>query len=476
VPEAGLENVIPLALVNTNRVRPPIAPLGIEYLAEYLSTAGYEPDLLDLCWEEDWRKGMGRFFSGREYQVVGFSLRNTDDCAFSTKHSFLPEFLEMIRYARELSGAFFMIGGVGFSTMPEPILEATGVEAGVLGSGEQTTRMLLECLDNDGSWHEVQGLIHRTGGRWTQNAQPRGRKLDLPTMSRRWLDNPRYFREGGQAGVETKRGCPWRCIYCCEPLAKGSTVRTRPAQEVGDELASLLDQGIDHIHTCDSEFNLPPDHALTVCEEILRRGMGGRLRWYAYCTPAPFPRELAALMARSGCVGINFGMDSGDAVMLRRLGRRYGPEELLETVRSCREEGIVVMLDLLFGSPGESRDSVIRTVDIARESGAERIGISAGVRVWPGTPLAAEITGEELSQGLRGGRDPLDPLFFIEPSLGDEMFELLDRRIGGDERFFFFNPAEASQNYNYNDNEVLVNAILGGYRGAYWDILRRLSR
>ena len=464
-----------LALVNTNRVRPPIAPLGIEYLAEYLSAAGYEPDLLDLCWEEDWREAMRRFFSKREYRVVGFSLRNTDDCAFTTKHSFMPEFIDMTGYARELSDALFVIGGVGFSTMPEPVLDACGADAGVAAGGERPMLRLLQCLEEGGSWHRVPGLIHPVGDQWERNALSSAGALDLPPMKRRRLDNPRYFREGGQAGFETKRGCPWRCVYCCEPLAKGNSVQARSPREVGEELTALIDQGIDHVHTCDSEFNLPPEHATAVCEEIIRRGIGDRLSWYAYCTPAPFPEELAGLMARSGCVGINFGMDSGDACMLRRLGRPYGPEDLLETVRLCQRQGIVIMLDLLLGSPGESLESVNRTIDLARESGAECIGVSTGVRVWAGTPLAAETGEVPLSHGLIGGQGVFDPLFFIEPSLGDDIFGLIDRRIGGDERFFFFNPAETSKNYNYNGNEVLVDAIKRGYRGAYWDILRRLS-
>jgi hypothetical protein len=47
--------------------------------------------------------------------------------------------------------------------------------------------------------------------------------------------------------------------------------------------------------------------------------------------------------------------------------------------------------------------------------------------------------------------------------------------IGGDERFFFASPDEVSQNYNYNENSVLVEAIKKGYRGAFWDILRKIK-
>jgi radical SAM superfamily enzyme YgiQ (UPF0313 family) len=464
-----------IALINTNRIRPPIAPIGLEYLAETLAHEGYEPQLLDLCWEDDWKAGMARFFGEREYDVVGFSLRNTDDCAYTSRHSFMPEFLDMIRFARGLSGGLLVVGGVGFSTLPGAVLEACGADAGVHGQGEEAMLALLRCLERGRSWRNMPGILLPDRPKDYRPPRPTAGRAELPAMSRRWLDNARYFREGGQAGIETKRGCPWRCTYCCEPLAKGTSVQARDPGKVAEELGALLEQSIDHIHTCDSEFNLPPEHGLEVCREIASRGLGDRLRWYAYCTPVPFSRELARSMREAGCVGINFGADSGDPDMLGRLGRGYGPEQILDTVRYCRDEGITVMLDLLFGAPGESAESIERTIELVKRSGAACFGISTGVRVWPGTPIARTVRHGALGEGLVGEKNPLDPVFFIEPSLGEGIFDHIDRRIGGDERFFFFNPNNADQNYNYNGNEVLMQAIECGYRGAYWDILRRLA-
>ena len=51
---------------------------------------------------------------------------------------------------------------------------------------------------------------------------------------------------------------------------------------------------------------------------------------------------------------------------------------------------------------------------------------------------------------------------------------ILDEQIANDPRFLFFNPDDPGKNYNYNANQVLVEAIRDGYRGAYWDILRRI--
>jgi radical SAM superfamily enzyme YgiQ (UPF0313 family) len=464
-----------IALINSNRIRPPIAPIGLEYIAETLIHHGYVPDLLDLTWEPDWPLAMRRFFSVREYDMVGVTLRNTDDCAFTSRHSFLPEIMDMLERLQGLTDAFIVLGGVGFSAMPGPILRSCSVDAGVLGPGEETVLHLLQSMAGGAERSNIptdsRGLAHRPLYR---PAPSRG-MVKLPPMRRRWLDNVRYFREGGQAGIETKRGCPWQCAYCCEPLAKGKSVQVRPPSDVAEELGSLLEQGIDHLHTCDSEFNLPMEHALRVCEEILERGLGDRLRWYAYCTPVPFSEELARLMKKSGCVGVNFGADSGDEALLRSLSRGYRAEDVIRTVRLCREQGIIVMLDLIFGSPGENAGSIAATMEMVKRSGAERIGISTGVRVWPGTGIASLVLEGGDADGMIGGDSALDPLYFIEPSLSDTLFDLINRHIGGDERFFFFNPDDSEQNYNYDGNEVLVDAIGRGYRGAYWDILRRLA-
>jgi radical SAM superfamily enzyme YgiQ (UPF0313 family) len=233
----------------------------------------------------------------------------------------------------------------------------------------------------------------------------------------------------------------------------------RPPVAVADELERLLEQGIDHLHTCDGEFNLPAWHALEVCGEITRRGLGTKLRWYAYCTPAFFSRELAAAMREAGCAGIDFGADNGDAAMLERLRRGFTPDDILNAARWSKEVGMSVMLDLLLGSPGETRESLIRSMELMKRSQADRVGVSVGVRVYPGTQLARQV----------------EPGVFLEPQVAPFVYELLDTLIGDDPRFLFFDPSKPDKNYNYNANQRLVAAIAQGYRGAYWDILRRLE-
>ncbi|MCC7176190.1 MAG: radical SAM protein [Bryobacterales bacterium] len=451
-----------VALVNTNRVQPPIAPIGLDYVAEALAAAGDEVSLLDLCWEPDPAQAVRRFFNGQDFGLAGITLRNTDDCGYLTRHSFLPEFVEIMAAVRAATDAKIVVGGVGFSVMPEAVLGLSGADAGIWGDGEFAFAEMARLLESGQDWRKTPGLIWCEGAEYRRTAPVTRGLGDLPAMRRRWVDNRRYFEQGGQAGFEGKRGCGAACVYCADPAAKGRTTRVRPAAAVADEVEQLLAQGIDHLHTCDSEFNLPPWHAHEVCEELARRGVGGRLRWYAYCAPAPFSRQLASAMQRAGCAGINFGADSGDPEMLARLGRGFKPEDILNAARWTRECGMAVMLDLLLGAPGETAESLARTVELVRKAEPDRAGVSVGVRVYPGTRLAESLPPEGAQSG-----------FFLEPAVAPFIFKLLDELIGDDGRFLFFDPGRPEKNYNYNANRRLTEAIRTGYRGAYWDILRR---
>ena len=454
-----------VALVNTNRMQPPIAPIGLDYLAEALNAAGHSVELLDLCWEDDACAAISRFLGGADFGLIGVTLRNTDDCGFTSRQSFLPEFADLLETIRGRTGAPIVLGGVGFSVMPGRILSLSNAGLGVWGEGEFVLPELATRLERKQEWRDLPNLLWRRDGAWQQNPPSTWPLAGLPAMSRRWVDNRRYFRHGGQAGFETKRGCSGRCVYCADPVAKGTRTRTRPPGAVADELERLLEQGIDHFHTCDGEFNLPPWHATQVCREIVRRGTGDRMRWYAYCSPAPFSRELARAMREAGCAGINFGADSGDRNMLRRLGRSFTPADILNATRRAKEAGMAVMLDLLLGSPGETRESLVRTVELMKQADPDRVGVSVGVRVYPGTELARQLP--------TGGEEPFEPVFFLEPQVAPFVFELLDTLIGDDRRFLFFDPSRPDRNYNYNANQRLIEAIGRGFRGAYWDILRR---
>jgi len=470
-----------VVLVNTNRLRPAVAPVGLDYVADVLGAQGTAVRLVDLCFEADPEGAVVEALSRGEPTLVGLTLRNTDDCYLASGEDFLPGFARTVELVRKHTGAPVVIGGSGYSVFAAGILEASGADYGILGDGEVALAMLAAELASGGEPGRLPGLVWRDGGRVRVNPPWLGPLEGLPRRERRLLNNERYFAEGGQAGIETKRGCDRGCIYCADPLGKGRRVRARSPEQVADEFEVLLGRGIDHFHLCDSEFNVPVEHALAVCAELSRRGIGERARWYTYATPAGFTAEVAAAMRRAGCVGVNFGADSGDDRMLAALGRDFRAEDLACTAQACRDAGLVFMYDLLLGGPGETRESAAATIELMKRLSPDRVGVSLGVRVYAGTGLSELVSDEgpmARNPNLRGqveGNDGfLKPVFYLSAALGDDAAGYVAELVGGDRRFFFPTAEAGTEAYNYSDNERLVEAIREGYRGAYWDILRRL--
>lgn len=458
-------------LVNTNRMKPAIAPVGLDYLADSLWAAGHNTRLLDLCFSEDVTANIAAACSAFAADVIGVTLRNTDDCYYTSQAFFLPEIKRIVELLRQHCAAPIVLGGVGFSIMPAAVMEFCGADFGIAGDGETAFVEFLRALEHGDAWETVPNLLFRDNGVVRRNRVEFADLSALPSRRRTFVDNRRYFVTGGQAGFETKRGCPMPCIYCADPVAKGNKTRVRPPRAVAEELAALLAQGVDCFHTCDSEFNLPADHAVEVCRAIVRAGLGEKIRWYAYCAPKPFDDDMAALFQRAGCVGIDFGADSGNDAMLARLGRAFRVEDLADTAQICRRRGIRFMFDLLVGGPGETRQTLEETITLMRRLQPDCIGVSIGMRVYEGTPAAALLRAE---RGSQVELDLLRPAFYVSPALGPEIVEVMRDLVAGDPRFFLPTVSPDNANYNYNDNTALVQAIANGARGAYWDILRRL--
>ncbi len=471
-----------ILLVNSNLMQPPIAPIGLDYIAGYLEVAGHQVELLDLCFEANPDAAIAaRLARGSQPQIIAITLRNTDDCYCASRQSFLPQFRGIIQALRaRCREALMVVGGVGFSLMPRAILADAPGCVGIVGDGELSLAAIGSAVDRDGDIWRAPGLVGFTaGGEWRAQSAARGPVHNIPT-SRSWVDNRRYFAEGGQGGIETKRGCAGRCIYCADPIAKGRRYRLRPPAQVAQEAQSLLAQGVDVLHTCDSEFNLPPRHALAVCQELVRRRLGERLRWYAYCSPEAMTPELAAAMRRAGCVGINFGTDSACDAMLRRLGRGFTAADIRRVREICRTAGITCMFDLLLGGPGETRETTAETIRVMRETEPDAVGVAIGLRIYPGTGLARTAAAEGITPDnpnlvgqVADNPEFARPVFYLSAALGPDYPPLLHDKLRGDPRFFLGGSGDETD-YNYNANDALVEAIKAGARGAYWDILRRL--
>jgi tryptophan 2-C-methyltransferase len=475
-----------LVLVNSNRLEPPIAPLGLDYVANAARDCSVPTEVIDLGLAEGrWATELARL-GALSPRLVGVSLRNVDDCFWPSATSYLPEACQIIERVRELTDAPIVVGGVGFSIFGQGVLSAVGADFGIRGDGECATIDLYRTLSQPARWSEVEGLIWSYRGAWLSNPLGTSEAMDRAHL-RDQVDNRHYLRRGGQIGIETKRGCPRKCVYCADPIAKGARVRCRPPELVADEFETLLGQGIDVFHLCDSEFNVPRAHALAVCDALIRRAIGERMQFYAYLAVRPFDFELAMAMKRAGCAGINFTGDSGSDDMLLRYRAAHRQAHLAEAVRLCRTVGITCMIDLLLGGPGETPETLMETIQFVKRIDPDCVGAALGVRLYPHTLTAQMLerdgtleSGAGIRRRYQGPIELMMPTFYVSPSLGSHPARLVREVIASDPRFF--PPADDSRSpdggddHNYSDNSSLSEAIARGARGAYWDILRRERR
>jgi tryptophan 2-C-methyltransferase len=477
-----------LTLVNTNRMSPTIAPLGLEYVGSAAQAAGLPVDILDLGLSNTPKQAIQPYLSLNTPRLVGLSFRNVDDCFWPSAQGFVSQLTQIVQEIRQASEAPIVLGGVGYSIFPGRLLAHTGVDFGIHGDGEQAIVSLYQQLRGARRFDTVPGLLWRKQEKLMSNAPAWPKSLSIPT-TREFIDNRSYFQTGGQMGLETKRGCPRNCLYCADPLAKGQSTRVRAPVEVADEAEALLAQGIDVLHLCDAEFNIPHSHALAVCQEFVRRGLGNKLRWYAYLSVIPFDHELANAMRQAGCVGIDFTTDAACASMLEVYNQPYVREDIAQAVKLCHDNGITVMTDLLLGGPGETPETLAETIAFMKKIKPHGVGAGLGLRIYPGTPMDTRLHKQgpleenpNIKRKYDGPIDLLKPTFYISQELGAQPALLIKDLIGEDGRFFAPTPEipvgqsghAGSEDHNYNDNRELTDAIAQGARGAYWHIMLRL--
>ena len=119
------------------------------------------------------------------------------------------------------------------------------------------------------------------------------------------------------------------------------------------------------------------------------------------------------------------------------------------------------MYDLLLGGPGETDETLKETIDLMKETQPSRVGVSAGVRIYPRTPLAEMVRKDGISEdnpclfgNIEDNEDFFRPIFYISPNIGREIHSRVSELIGGDDRFLIGSQDDITENYNYNDNSI----------------------
>ncbi len=210
-------------LINPNRLRPRIPPIGLDYIYDGLAERAH--DVLYFDFGTQAPGDLKHLIRKYNPDIIGISVRNLDDVTITRKQEFITPLQKLVQSLRRLSTAKIVLGGIGFTFMPRELMIATGADFGITGDGEKTLPTLLDDLEIP---DKIPGLFYSVSGKVLQTAPLKTafHALDgIPASKRALVDYRRYNEFGSAANVQTQRGCDRRCIFCPEPHASGPTVR-----------------------------------------------------------------------------------------------------------------------------------------------------------------------------------------------------------------------------------------------------------
>ena len=449
---------------------PPVTPLGLAYVASAARDYGHNVNLVDLNFSENYKNDIKNAVSKCSPNVIGISIRNIDNVTMLHSVYFLPKIQEIISYCRNVSIAPIILGGPGFSMMPKEIMQATNADYGIIGEGEIALCNLLKCIQQKKRPHRIPGVIFKDKNKFVKTT-PRNmssEQLNELTMPARDLfDNARYLQDGGMGNIQTKRGCNHQCIYCTYPIIEGRKLRFRRPEKVVDEIEMLKQVGIDYLHFTDSTFNNPNDHAYAICNEMIRRKLS--IQYTPYMTPFSPSKELFNLLKKTGCDGITFGVDALSEKMLLGLKKGFKVAHVHQAARYCKEVDIPCSLSLLFGGPGESKETVLESLENIEKIKPVASSAMVGIRCYPRTPLW-EIARQE--GVITSDSNMLEPFYYVSPSIDKEWLIETIQEYDEEHNDFFIPTSEKGM----HTNDLVVQIYREGFRGPFWEVAKELKR
>lgn len=373
----------------------PVYPLGMGIVARVLTEAGVEVVQSDVLVHG--LDGLAERLR-TPFDLIGISIRNIDTVNSAQGNtSFVGIVFDIVKLCRRCSRAPIVLGGSGFTLYPEEIMRQSGADYGIAGEGENGVRMLLEMLKRG----EKNPAIIR-GGRSVQ--QPALYDEEL-------LDY--YYRKTHMFSLQTKRGCPFSCVYCTYPELEGRTVRPRDLDTVCGQIAHYHEKFPDALFFfVDSIFNDRRGEYKTFLREM--RNRCGRIPFSGFITPEGLTPEDIELLHDSGMILADIGLDATSDTTLRGMGKRFSFDHARRCIERMRELKIGLSCSVMVGGPGETYATLEEGIANLHRLEPTTVGIFSGVRIIAGTPLYELAKQRGM---IPGDWDGLSPLFFFERGL-----------------------------------------------------------
>lgn len=437
-------------LISSNVANTPytIYPLGMSMIAAALKNAGIEVEQRDYLKSEKSLDVLKDELKKIKPEVVGISIRNIDNVNLLNEQRYIDAVTDIVAMIRKNSNAKIVLGGSAFSIMPEVILKKSGADYGIVGEGE---KLIVELVKNIEQGIFPKEKILRGQCSLVGNEIPNA-AYDPELMKF-------YLQNGNVASLQTKRGCPYKCVYCSYPMLEGSKIRSRDPKAVVDDVQILSEQhGAKLIFFTDSVFNDAGGHYLKVVQEMKDRNIN--VPWTAFFTPKGLTDENIELMKSTGLRAAELGSDAPSDTTLKKLGKSFSFQDIIESNDLFVKHGIAVAHYYMFGCPGETNETVFEGIENIKKLKNSVSFMFMGIRILPDTPLLKIAEEDGI---IQKGQDLLEPVYYISPNIDKAWLEqTLTEGFKGIRNCIF--PPDAM-------DSSLQFLHKMGYSGCLWDML-----
>lgn len=344
---------------------------------------------------------------GHEVRVLDFNLDNVNqDTLKKTLNTFKPHFVgftfttplhpivaKISEDVKKYNETIITVcGGPHATALPERTLkEIPSMDIVVVGEGDFTFPEIVKAKNLG----KVKGICFRKKGKIILN-QGIGfiKDLDkLPMPAWHLFDinaykTSRLISKKDPVGfMETSRGCVFDCCFCNKKV-HGRTFRIKSVKRVIDEIEYMLNMGFEEIYVVDDGFSTNIKRAEKICEEILRKGL--KFPWTltnGIRADRVTPR-LFKLLKKAGCYRVAFGIESGNERVLKTFGKGIGLDQVRQAVKWANNAKIETWGYFVIGLPGETEESIIDTINFAKELELYTAKFSILIP-FPGAPVYA---------------------------------------------------------------------------------------
>jgi len=364
--------------------------LGLGYLAATLINEGHKVNIIDCVARNISHENVIKTIKKEAPDIVGITIMSM----------FYKNALELIQMIQNNVNVKIIIGGPHVSALPEHSLIESKADFAIVGEGEETLKELVAKMNQEHEYSKILGICF-----WSDNkvvtTPPRPLIANLDTIAKpAWhLISPDtyppsphggFYERHPTAPIITTRGCPFNCTFCASKCTWKRKLRTRSAINVVDEIEFLINNfGIKEFHFEDDNFTFSKEHAMKVCNEIIKRKLD--IVWA--CPNGvridKLDKELITRMKQSGCYLLAFGIESGSQTILDKANKKLDLKIVSTIINMTNDIGIKTWGFFLIGLPGDTNETIEATIKFSLSLPLDRAQFSNFIPL-PGTDIYNE--------------------------------------------------------------------------------------